>query len=496
MVLNKAKLKILQLIYIIFLIKSFSCIIVFPFKTVLVNNTYNISSNSKEYNSTHFLKDYFTKYLYTTIKIGNPPQEVNTIITYDDCNFKIGKAKRCIYSPDYLSHYNRNLSEDFNYTDFYTLHISEFLGNKGQSAEDTIFAYTDLNLQKLSKFSNIGFYLGSDTEDSLCGIIGFRMMNYATFCYQCNNIIKSFKSKDIINSYQWILNYTSEDEGLLILGGNISELISNFNFDNLYSPYSIMGGSSFPWMIKISKIECGDNNYSIGYNEVNLEINNDYSLIIGGSSYLLYIEDNFFNNYINQNICSKSLINQIDNYKYHIFECDKEKFGEKDIKNFPILSFRMKSFEKKFIFEGKDLFIATKYKYFFSIIFSYTWRESWVMGKIFLRKFPTMIDLDKKILYIYNDDNNNKDDNNKSNGGESESKTNEKNNEVNGNMNLSAKFIVLMVLIIIVIVCVFSVLFYYIGKNLNKLKKRKANELNDEYDYSLAEDNNAINKNS
>ena len=63
-------------------------------------------------------------------------------------------------------------------------------------------------------------------------------------------------------------------------------------------------------------------------------------------------------------------------------------------------------------------------------------------------------------------------------------------------MNLSAKFIVLMVLIIIVIVCVFSVLFYYIGKNLNKLKKRKANELNDEYDYSLAEDNNAINKNS
>ena len=257
-----------------------------------------------------------------------------------------------------------------------------------------------------------------------------------------------------------------------------------------------MGGSSYPWMIKISKIECGNNNYTIGYNEVNLEINNDYSLIIGGSSYLIYIEDSFFNNYINKNICSKNLINQIDNYKYHIFECDKEKFGEKDIKNFPILSFRMRSFEKKFIFEGKDLFIETKYKYFFSIIFSYTWRESWVIGKIFLRKFPTMIDLDKKILYIYNDDNskkNDNDDNNKSNAGESESKTNEKNNEANDNMNLSAKFIVLMILIIIIIVCVFSVLFYYIGKNLNKLRKKKANELNDEYDYSLTGDKNDIN---
>ena len=60
-------------------------------------------------------------------------------------------------------------------------------------------------LKNIIKFGNIGFYLGSDTNESLCGIIGFKMDGFDSKCGKINNIIKSFKSRDIINNYKWII---------------------------------------------------------------------------------------------------------------------------------------------------------------------------------------------------------------------------------------------------------------------------------------------------
>ena len=45
---------------------------------------------------------------------------------------------------------------------------------------------------------------------------------------------------------------------------------------------------------------------------------------------------------------------------------------------------------------------------------------------------------------------------------------------------------------------IFGILCYLLGKNLNKIRKKKANELNDDYDYTPAmnentEKNNVIN---
>ena len=488
------------LLYLIFfiLLKYFKCIIVFPFK--LATNSI-LSSDSKYYDSHYFLRENFDTLIYTTIQIGSPPQEIKTLISYNDCNFKIGKASKCIYTSQYLSFFNRNLSKTFNFTDYYPKPVAEFAGFKGHSAEDTISAYTDINLKNLEVFERIGFYLGSDTNEALCGIIGLRMQNYATFCLESNTIFQSFKSKDIIPNNKWMLNYTSKNEGLFIIGGEISELIPNFKEDKLYKTYSAMGGSSFPWTLVIWKIECGINNITINYEDVKAEINNDYSLIVGGFKYYSYIENNFFNDYVKLNICTIDLANYVENFKYHVIVCDKENFGEKDIEKFPILSFVMRGFGEKFIFEGKDLFIETRYKYFFNIVFSNSISERWILGKTFFQKYPTMIDLTGKIIEIYN--NNNKE--GKANDNEQESGTKPEDNSNNDNQKkeknkgdgkLSTKFIVLMIVLIFGLICIFSALFYFIGKNINKLRKRKANELNDEYDYTSAERDDSINNNN
>ena len=55
---------------------------------------------------------------------------------------------------------------------------------------------------------------------------------------------------------------------------------------------------------------------------------------------------------------------------------------------------------------------------------------------------------------------------------------------------LSQSFILLLIFIIIVLLIIAAVTFYFIGKNLNKLKKRKANELDDDYDYTSSKDEN------
>lgn len=448
--------------------------IVFPFKTAYVNKNGQINQNSLEYNSTHFMNDYYERLLYINMKIGNPPQEIKVFLTYQECAFKIGKANKCIYEEEYLSYYNRNKSLDFNYTDLYIYHVGEF-EKDSCSAKDTIYAYTDLNLENYINFKDIGFYLGSDTNEPVCGVIGFKMNLYQGFCPYINNIIRSFKSNNITNNYNWIIKYNTNDEGILVIGCNMNEIISNFDENKLFNLKSRFVGNHYPWSFNIDEIICGQNNHSIKGSDMWVEIENDFSLLLGNNMYEDYIEKEFFNEYINQNICSKDTYELgLYNYKYYVYECDKEKFGKEQLKNFPSMSFILKEIETEIYFESKDLFTETKYKYFFNIIFSIYGGSKWIFGKIFLKKYPIIFNLDQNVIQIYNDIN--------------------KNIEPNQNNNISKTTIFLIVFGIFVLVCLTGFLCYLLGKNLNTIRKKKANELSDdEYDYTSKEDKNNYN---
>ena len=53
-----------EFISIIILLDISLCIVVFPFKTIIENRNGEINENSEQYNSTHFLNDYFTRLNY------------------------------------------------------------------------------------------------------------------------------------------------------------------------------------------------------------------------------------------------------------------------------------------------------------------------------------------------------------------------------------------------------------------------------------------------
>ena len=463
---------IFTLIVFIFLIQVSLSMIIFPFETTFYNKNESINQNTTEYDTTSFVDDYYYQPAYTTIKIGNPPQNIKFLLSYNDCGFKIGKNNRCIYKADYLSHYNRNLSADFKYTNDFNKTIY-----KGRSAEETIYAYTDLALKNLIKLENIGFFLSSDTNDELCGIIGFRTNNYKLYCDEMNNIFSSFKLRELINSGNWLIKYTSENEGLLIFEPELNKIIKNYDENKLFITYSDKSISDQPWSVTIDKILVENNNVTINKKKLRAEFDNDLGLIEGSGDYYYYITTTYFKDYILNRICNLNEVH-VNVYYYYAIECDKKKFGIEDMKKFPTLSLVLVCFQKEFTLNYKDLFIETKYKYFFNIIFNIYVTERWILGKPFLRKYPLLINYNLQTIGYYNE--------------EMKTENDPENDNINNDINniFSKRFIIFMIIIIVLLILVSGISCYYIGKYFNKIKKKKANELDDDdYEYMPSKEN-------
>ena len=284
--------------------------------------------------------------------------------------------------------------------------MTNYLLPEFRHVEETIYAYDNLQLKNIEKFSLIDLYIGNRPKnESFCGIIGLGQKYYSE-CKDINDIFNSFKSKNITSSNKWMIKYNTLDEGLFIIGANMDEIIPNCNYDNNIIINSLLfTGDYYIWGLPLKKIICG-NNITINAKPNRIKLDIDFSLIKGDSTYYEYIEKNFFQKYYLKGICTKSIWNyedEIQNYYYNIIECKKGKFGSNDIDKFPNLSFNINS-EAILNFEGKDLFTETKYKYFFNVILNQDFLDNthWVFGQIFFKKFPIIIDSDYRSITIYN----------------------------------------------------------------------------------------------
>ena len=460
----------------IFLLFNFTInIMVFPFKQALEHKNGDLTPDKEAYNGTNFAIDYFDTKLYTQIKIGNPYQEVKVLLAGELCAFKIGKSKNCIYSDEYLSYYNRNKSNDFTYTPKYSHEDWEFNDTIGSTAEDTLYTYTDLKLKNEIKFKNVGFYLGSDTNDKLCGIIGLQMDN--VICARINNLVKVCRNKKYIRNFKFSIIYNNNNlnEGLFIIGSEFKNIINNYDDNkNFIAPLSnrvIL----YRFGIDFDKIIIGEKNETVDIN-IPSEINNDFYFIVGGPQYFKRFNSTFFDFYFKKGICKVSIYDNKPELrlseKYNVIECQKEKFGINDLIKFPkIYMFLANYFEQKiFVFDYKDLFTETKYKYFLNMIFDNFTRTRLELGKIFLKKYPVNFNFYDNTIEIYDD---NLNDNSKNTDKEREDKNSDKNKN----------YFILYIVIIIILVFSIGFVGYFIGKYLNKIRKKRANELIDEYDY-------------
>ena len=455
----------------IFLLFNFTInIMVFPFKQALEHKNGDLTPDKEAYNGTNFAIDYFDTKLYTQIKIGNPYQEVKVLLAGALCAFKIGQSKYCINLDEYKSYYNRNKSSDFTYTPKYSHEDWEFNDTIGSTAEDTLYTYTDLNLKNEIKFKNVGFYLGSDTNDKLCGIIGLEKDNFV--CNRTYNIVKDCKDKKYINNRKFMLKYNTINEGLYIIGSEFKDVIDNYDENKTSTIKLIAGTGIYKFKFKINKVQIiGDENVTI---DTNIEgiINNDFSFIILGSQYFNNYSHYFFSKYLENGICTKNTYDYkpelLLSEKYDVIECDKKKFGENDMESLPKLYIYIGDYfsQKKIFFDYKDLFTETKYKYFFNIIFDKNNKYNIDLGKLFLKKYPINFDFENEVIDIYDN---------------YIEKQNDNKGNQNGNNDNNMTLYIILACILVVIT---GVLGYFLGKYLNKIRKKRANELKDDYEYN------------
>ena len=219
-----------------------------------------------------------------------------------------------------------------------------------------------------------------------------------------------------------------------------------------------------------------ENNYII------FEINALFEFIVGTNDYKINITNDYFNSFIKKGICT---IEEYKKYNFNIIECDARKFGINNINKFPTLYISNIAIHHIFELIGKELFIKYNNKWYFQIVFPIEDLDPirWIIGKIFLRKYPVIFSPYNRLIGFYLRPNKGIINKNQTNEGE-------KILEKIKNHNSFFSKDMLWYIKIIVVALNFMGLGLFIGKKIFFTRKKRANELDDDfYEYNSEKKN-------
>ena len=456
----------------IILFKEFFNYIVYPLKT-LDENHKNFES-LLSFNST-----------YTVLQMGTPPKEVNFYFNLNHAQINI--------TDEGCSNYNlfkRTNSSSFKVA--FELDESDQDNKTKYLVLDTLSFNFDINLTRTLKIEEYPFYYSSNisrNDTDLCGNIGLSVIPYYYISdseqvkYYTEELKKLGAEKYDDFSF---FHYNNQD--LLV-----NSVFLQIEFPDLFRgvkgvswEHLIYRGNNYNLKWEISMKEIYYNNIHSKINII-FEFNPLFELILATNDFKSNISNDFFNSYINKGICS---IKEYNGLNY--FECDSEKFTNKDIYSFPTLY--IANIRQHHIFElnNQELFVKINNKVYFEIVFpvknlDY---ERWILGKIFMRKYPVKFSPTSRLLGFYikpNEGEINKDE-----------KENKKNpNQINnGNNSKNGK--IYTYIIIIVVALIFTGLGLFLGKKIFYPRKKRANELLDDnyqYESEVNKENNKDNNN-
>ena len=371
------------------------------------------------------------KGIYINIKIGSENEELSLPI------------KMRIY-PSFISSYSSNIkSKKYNENNSKT-YIK--LDNQTiKSKEDKLEGFKSLDSFSLNnkiQINKFNFILTQNQLIDESGGIGLKItpsINEISAYHDVSNFINQLKINKIINSYIFSFNFKNENEGLFIIDAEPYEIDSKlYNKNNSFLIKSGMNYGKSKWVINLYNATFNNKQCFIGPTS-QAEIISEIGLIIAVNSFKNIV----FNDFFYQNGCFEKKKNF-----FSYFYCDDKIVN---IKNFSDIIFTVEE-KNKFHFDYKDLFYNYKGFNYFLVVFGYD--NSWVFGQILLKKYYLSFNSDSKMVKFYfkNDDKN--------------------------NFNF---LLFLCVIFGLIIICLLGYLIYF--KKLNLKKKKRANELEDEYDY-------------
>lgn len=463
--------------------------IVLPFKYLNPKKSkiYNFNSMSGE----DFL-EFSTNKLLTSISIGTPPKSLELYLTMDYKLFFIGKG----YCPkNSLSLYEPFYSSSFTNKSFYPFAFDDL--RDMTQGNDIISLYNDYNLKSNFTLYSVLLYYGNKVDisnninDKVCGVMGFKLHSTEDSYYNKFKTLDSIlKLNNVTNYTFWTIEFFNGKEkeennnydGYLILGAGDKKYLKNtknIESDEIPYTYSSYLSSSVEWMINFQLIFYSypeDNIIKMKQDFSKVEINFDIDYFFSTKDYFDSIKANFFDKYITKGICR---LNKLKEFylQYHFITCDKN--FKNELSNFPTINFLCSFFNYTFELTYKDLFKEVNDEILFLMFYNPWTPKNFLFGKNFLTKYHFLFRFDQKIIGFLNYNQTNYEKNSK-----------EKRKEIIENKR-KLEILIIVVLLILLISMIIGML--YIGKNLDKKRKKRANELDDE-DYAYDFKNDPINE--
>ena len=411
---------------------------------------------------------------YTTLEVGTPPQKVDFYFSLNHTKVNLTDTG-CKNMKTNINLFNRNNSSTFQ--NVYELDKEYQTNNTKFLVIDSIYFHYNINLTKILKVNEYPLYYSSDITNNnirLCGNIGLSIKQYEMYGSEPYQI-KYYT--DYIKSYGADQNddfsfYHCNGQDFLAYGiflhlefKNIFKDVKNIAYTH---PMTRKHSFIFHWEISMKEFYYNNKHFK---DNVIFELNPLFELIVGTNDYGENIKNDYFNSYINKQICK---MEEIKNYM--IFECDANRFDVKDIKKFPKLY--MSNFDLHHIFEltGEELFIKINDKYYFKIVFPLKNLEPnrWIIGKIFFRKYFAIFSPANRLIGFYINPNNGK-------VNKKQTKKEEKVvDQVNANESSFTKDIIKYIKIFI-FALIFTGLGLLLGKRIFFKRAKRANELEDDY---------------
>ena len=453
------------------------------------DSDYPYAPTEPVYNSSKFINEWFYNGMYTLSIIGS--KQIESYINFENTKLSIEKCNvNRIYSK---STYNQKYY-------YYRPINSETYSKIDNTKGNDIFNFvgdlrfkTKINIGE-KKGNGLNFYFNekdNDNNTAICGNIGLNLINMDN-----TNMIQQLKKKNYINKYIWTLKYQTEEDGIFILGTEPHFYDSNTFYMSQFCKIKAIPNQSkdTAWSFIMDQIYTYDkdkNKVFLKKNKIDFLI--DRGLIIGTDEYKNKIDELVFNDLIEKGICFRELKNFYDeekktNDEYYIYYCNLNTFkGNKNsplkehYKNFPSLYFYLSESNMTFSLSNNDLFHELYLRVYFLVVFKKSNSDDiWKLGEPFISHFQFTFDQDQKTVGFYNN--------------QLEKIPNEeymKNiiKDSDKKSKTSKLHLSLLIISIIILIGVLVVMAYFLGKKLNENRKKRANELNEDFDYTAEKNN-------
>ena len=413
---------------------------------------------------------------YTEFEIGKPKQIVPMIlkpksnffiltnicsnltnITSEDNFLKFNFSKEFISKYDYYCSIKSNTSK-LNYcrdSEYY--YADEYC-----SYNDYIIFYEDFNLT--NKTTNIKFETVEKMADNITGEIGLSVYNRDGRSY--DSFLGVLRASKLIDNYNCYFDFNSNNskEAKLIIGS-----LPHDDFPSLFRKEDLMFTETPAFsheefmQMKFTRVFMVDNNkkQNITY-EFNVlsELVYDSNIILGDPKYKNYLLEKM-KDLISEEKCFSDLIKDFNtNRNLTFIYCKKDKkIKDKLTEIIKPINFYSMNLNYTFELTKEEILKEIKDYIFIQVLFS-DLGSRWNLGKLFTLKYKFVFNQENKVIGFYTptDPHNN-------------------NNEVFNNY----KYIWIVVGIAGGILLI--LLGYFLGKYIYQVRKKRANELLDEYEY-------------